>query len=97
VGGAFLIDPSLALHLNAQFLQPHIELTSRALLLEEVVDLEGVREADTAGDDEGDPSPAIGNDEGQLVLQGPSYKGFTMRYNIASSSAGWSAGRGPAL
>jgi hypothetical protein len=39
VGGPSLVDPPLALHGYAQFLQSHVQLADRAFLLEEVVDL----------------------------------------------------------
>jgi hypothetical protein len=44
-------------------------MTSRAFLFKEVVDFQCLREAIAAGDDEGDPPPAMADDGGQLVLQ----------------------------
>jgi hypothetical protein len=45
-------------------------MTDGAFPLEEVVDLLGIHEAVTSGDDDGDPPPVIKDDGGQLVLQG---------------------------
>jgi hypothetical protein len=44
-------------------------LAGRALLLKEIVDLDGLHKAVASGDDEGDPPPAGADDGRDFVLQ----------------------------
>ena len=43
-------------------------------MLEEVVDLQGVHKAVVGGDNEGEAPPAVGDDGGQLVVEGAELK-----------------------
>ena len=54
----------------------HVGLVNadRAFLHKQIVDFKGFYEAIAAGDNEGDAAPAVGDDGGQLVVEGTKLK-----------------------